>query len=220
MNDKVLAYPAIGDVENPILGHVMNTLLDVSGKTQPSGDTETLAYRTYRNLCEQLHERPKSLHGMGMSCGLSYLSGLDTDPKGIVDKVLKVRHEGDKNIREAFVLFSDRADVYAGTSQQRTTGGDALCRYIRENKLGSILETGARKNPNSGNMIKVWVWSPPHESLEKVNRVMPVAGFTLSFNSYGDAIYKKIEIKPFKAPDAFDENHESMNSINSAAREA
>src|SRR6202007_2960824 len=90
-----------------------------------------------------------------------------------VHKVLKERHKNDKKkIREAFVMFSD-------TDNGASYGGNSLCRYIRENNLGEIIEMGPRMNPNTGNQIKVWVWAPPHESLEPRNRAMPVPGTKL-----------------------------------------
>lgn len=124
-----------------------------------------------------------------MSCGVSFIHGLaGTAPSAIVNKILIERHECDpKKIREAFVIFSDVEDYYRDDNRnRRDTGGDALARYIRENNLGTILETEARINPNSGNKIKVWVWSPPHPSLSGNDKHIPVFGMKRVFDSDGD----------------------------------
>lgn len=114
------------------------------------------------------------------SCGVSILSGLNsTHPKDVVNKILKERAPTDRKfIREAFVMFSD-------TDNRGTKGGNALCAYIKDNKLGNIVEFGPRMNPNTGNMIKLWIWTPPHESLHPEYKQMPVYGKVLVKNQYG-----------------------------------
>lgn len=122
--------------------------------------------------------------GTFSSCGVSVLSGLrDATPKQIVDKILKERHPNDsKKIREAFVTFSD-------TNHDHIYGGNALYRYIKDNKLGDIVEMGPRMNPNTGNMIKFWVWAPPHEDLNPVNKFMPVYGKIMQRDQHGNIVY-------------------------------
>jgi hypothetical protein len=125
---------------------------------------------------------PNNIFGTYYSCGVSVLSGLSvSSPEQMVNKVLKERAITDtKKIREAFVVFSDVAEGH---------GGNSLCRYIKDNKLGDIVEFGPRMNPNTGNMIKMWVWSPPHESLHPSNRFMPVHGKRLVTNGLGYPSY-------------------------------
>jgi len=115
------------------------------------------------------------------SCGISILSGVTRSlPKDIVYKVLHERSRHDKKtIREAFVMFSD-------TDHDGNRGGNALAAYIRENQLGDIVEAGPRMNPNSGNQIKMWIWSPPHKSLHPHDRYMPVYGKKLVRDKYGN----------------------------------
>lgn len=36
--------------------------------------------------------------------------------------------------------------------------GKELTGYIRKNKLGKVFKTDALRNPNSGNMLTMWVW--------------------------------------------------------------
>lgn len=37
--------------------------------------------------------------------------------------------------------------------------GNSLKKYITDNKLGTVTRSGAKKNPNSGNSIKVYLWT-------------------------------------------------------------
>lgn len=123
---------------------------------------------------------PSTVNGSYASCGLTMLSGLSVQsPADIVQKVLIERSPFDrKQIREAFVLFSD-------TDYDGKTGGNALFAYIVANKLGQITEFGPRMNPNTGNQIKLWVWAPPHASLEPRYKHMPVYGKTQRMDSMG-----------------------------------
>jgi hypothetical protein len=113
-----------------------------------------------------------------VSCGVTLATGLSSQtPEDFVYKILCERNYADpKTIREAFVVFSDID--YIG-------GGNAICAYIRKNNLGTILETEARQNPNTGNFIRVWVWSPPHKSLDPRYRYMPVRGKPRVINENG-----------------------------------
>lgn len=118
-----------------------------------------------------------TLDGSYCSCGISVMSGvIYSEPKEIVYKILEKRATTDKRIREAFVIFSDIDRGYT-----KSSGGDALCKYIKDNNLGSIIETEPRMNPNTGNSIKVWVWSPPHESLHPKDKYLPVQGLVWSY---------------------------------------
>jgi hypothetical protein len=50
----------------------------------------------------------------------------------------------------AFVVFSD---------SKGCGNGDRLATVIRKHKLGSVTGTVWKRNPNTGNEIKVWIWS-------------------------------------------------------------
>lgn len=124
---------------------------------------------------------PSTVDGSYGSCGVSILSGLSHSPaEVIVAKVLKQRHPLDrKRIREAFVTFSD-------TDNGGKCSGNALYKYIKDNNLGQIHEFGPRMNPNTGNMIKFWVWEPPHETLSPRYKYMPVYGKIQQMDPYGN----------------------------------
>jgi hypothetical protein len=52
--------------------------------------------------------------------------------------------------KTAFVVFTDVAPYEYGVS---------LAAYIRKRKLGTVVTMIPKKNPNSGNRLKVWLWS-------------------------------------------------------------
>lgn len=39
--------------------------------------------------------------------------------------------------------------------------------FIRKNRLGEVIETDFNRNPNSGNLVKVWVWTVDHEACKR-----------------------------------------------------
>ena len=45
--------------------------------------------------------------------------------------------------------------------------GDALVKYIRDHKLGEVLETGSHKNKNSGNNLKACLWVVDDDKLKQ-----------------------------------------------------
>lgn len=152
--------------------------------TTPAKKTAPAEYPTIYDTWDEFHSAfagrmlplgpiKSDVLGSFASCGISVLSGLSgTAPARIVDKILKERASTDrKNTREAFVVFSD-----IDRHPDSTHGGGALCRYIKENNLGDIIEAGPRMNPNTGNRIKMWIWSPPHESLNPNDKYLPVHG--------------------------------------------
>lgn len=47
----------------------------------------------------------------------------------------------------------------------KSTYGQDLVAYIKEHKLGEIVESPVRKNPNSKNNVQVWVWAPSRDGL-------------------------------------------------------
>ena len=44
--------------------------------------------------------------------------------------------------------------------------GKDLANLIKENSLGTLYEMPWRKNPNSGNNIKMWVWAADYSALK------------------------------------------------------
>lgn len=52
----------------------------------------------------------------------------------------------------AFYLFTD-------TGGSKRSSGGKLAKFITENKLGIVTASPTKRNPNSQNMLTVWVWA-------------------------------------------------------------
>ncbi len=92
------------------------------------------------------------------------LSHLQYKPETLCQFVLE-EHEG--NIEDSgdwadddfvFVMFSDIVN----------RGGDRLYHFIIDNGLGVIHRTRDRRNPNTDNTIRVFVWQPIWDRLESL----------------------------------------------------
>ena len=58
----------------------------------------------------------------------------------------------------AYIVFTDN---------NNHTRGIELARFIRKRHLGTLINTGQRKNPNSGNLVKLWIWAPNEDAVNK-----------------------------------------------------
>lgn len=58
----------------------------------------------------------------------------------------------------AFILF---------TGIKRSKYGEKFQEFIEQNELGEVIVTKEKKNPNSGNNLKVWVWAIEPKKLKK-----------------------------------------------------
>lgn len=96
-------------------------------------------------------------------CGLRDIEGLcERTPKEAMINVCYdfFRDEMDS----AFILFT-------GVTKKRY--GQKFKKYILDNKLGTVIETESKRNPNSSNRIKTWVWTLNVTKLKswfKINR--------------------------------------------------
>lgn len=97
-------------------------------------------------------------------CGVSEIDGLDIDPKRTLLNLCEMKFEEDSwdeyRTEQAFILFTDIAEG-------KDSCGEYLAKYIKEHKLGYTVQTRAKTNPNSGNKIKAWLWSPKEKELLK-----------------------------------------------------
>lgn len=87
-------------------------------------------------------------------CGLDIFDGL-SNPLQVLNKICRERYSDGGT--QAFVCFTDTVS---------NGNGKNLCDYINKNKLGVVISTRQKKNPNSGNVIKVWIWSPNERNLK------------------------------------------------------
>lgn len=59
------------------------------------------------------------------------------------------------NFRYAYFTQAGRAQTY----------GEEFATYIKDQQLGEVVETTLNVNPNSGNELKMWVWTVDHDRL-------------------------------------------------------
>ena len=57
--------------------------------------------------------------------------------------------------------------VFTGVTSHDSVYGQRLADYILKNKLGTIVTSVSKRNPNSGNMIQIWTWGVDKEALIK-----------------------------------------------------
>jgi hypothetical protein len=86
-------------------------------------------------------------------CGVDEIDGLENNtPEEIV--------YGSYNANKGNCAYYTFTDVEDGN-------GDGVAKYIRANKLGTITRAPIALNPNSGNRIKIWIWTVDHAAMEK-----------------------------------------------------
>lgn len=98
-------------------------------------------------------------------CGISFWDGLDNvDPHDTLMAMCEAKYPGvdeewgddEDGVKQAFIIFADVVGE----------NGEALAAYIKKNDLGYTISTLQKKNPNSGNLIKCWIWSPKERNLK------------------------------------------------------
>ena len=95
-------------------------------------------------------------------CGVRELSGI------------RDHRTPEKTLRDAFEGYEGELDdgkkclnlnfchiIFTDVVGYRPTYGDFLAQYIEANGLGVVTFSVVRKNPNTGNQLRVWVWSLP-----------------------------------------------------------
>ena len=91
-----------------------------------------------------------------ISCGVRELTGLSQPSKTLIQQVMKAK--GKTAMYEDFihVMFSDNVET---SEFRKTSSGIRLAKLIEKEKLGNLMVTSPRVNPNSGNHIQTWIWS-------------------------------------------------------------
>ena len=99
-------------------------------------------------------------------CGVDEIAGLADTPEETLKDVCYEKYPlknsncwyDEEGEEQAFILITDT--VKRGFDKK-------LVDYIRLNKLGVVIGTKPKKNPNSGNRIRAWLWSPNEKNLNK-----------------------------------------------------
>lgn len=81
-------------------------------------------------------------------CGIEEISGLCEEPIDTLYKLSSYTTFMDKGY--CMLLFTDAVKFKRGENFKN---------YIVKNKLGDVIETKRKFNPNSYNMIKAYIWS-------------------------------------------------------------
>lgn len=82
-------------------------------------------------------------------CGLDEIMGVSAQKPNII---LKELYE--------FILDGDsKPPFYLFTDETSSSGGKGLAKYIKDYKLGDLVCTKSKRNPNSGHNIKAWLWT-------------------------------------------------------------
>ena len=93
-----------------------------------------------------------------ISCGIRDLTGLYRPAKALIQQISDER--GRPRMFEDFiqVMFSDNVDPGTGNTK-RVSGGIRLADVIEKEKLGSLVSTTPKRNPNSDHKIQTWIWT-------------------------------------------------------------
>ncbi len=102
-------------------------------------------------------------------CGFKEIDGIEyantpEETKQALKDVCRDFFDGED---AAFLFFT-------GVSKERY--GQKFKALILKNKLGTIIETKAKRNPNSGNAIKAWVWTVNRKNFKeyaKKHKLLP-----------------------------------------------
>lgn len=85
-------------------------------------------------------------------CGIEELHNLNKDPNVCLVRV------AEESQRRAMIIFHDAI---------RYKKGSRLARKIRAKKLGILQSSKKVMNPNSNNVIQMWIWYPDWVALDK-----------------------------------------------------
>lgn len=92
-------------------------------------------------------------------CGVGEIDGLsehDSAPHAL-EALLR-----DNNVpRQPFIIFTQ------ATSTRKEGYGDRFKAYLEKQGLGEVSVSGYRTNPNSGNFVKVFVWTVNQKAMGK-----------------------------------------------------
>jgi len=83
------------------------------------------------------------------SCGMVELHTLSVPTKNLLEEVNRTRY--------ALVVFSD---------SEGRGNGNRLYADIVDHELGRVVRTDAKRNPNTGNDIRAFAWSPDYAALK------------------------------------------------------
>ena len=111
-------------------------------------------------------------------CGIGELSGLESNPltniKRMCDDYFHIEEFEDnidfvstKKRKIPKVVYEDAFALVLFTDAIGNNNGNKFAKFIKKNKLGTLQASPIRRNHNSGNRIRSWVWSVNKPNLKK-----------------------------------------------------
>lgn len=73
---------------------------------------------------------------------------------------------GNRYNRSTTVIPGNFRYAYFTQAGEGSTYGTSFAEYIKKHQLGEVIETAFNVNPNSGNQLKMWVWTVNHDALK------------------------------------------------------
>lgn len=105
--------------------------------------------------------RPVRLMGTSISCGVRELVGVSQCSPRELLKSIDLTHL-------AHVVFSDSTNrPHYERNSGNNFSGNNFAQFLRDNKLGRVVASPVRVNPNSYSPIAVWIWTPNKNAVEK-----------------------------------------------------
>ena len=98
-------------------------------------------------------------------CGLREITALSRheSPENAIKSLIDPRRGAFASLADRpFVIFTEAVSAtYPGGRRY----GLQLARYIKEKKLGTVMKSGFKINPGSGNKLRMFVWTPDYTAL-------------------------------------------------------
>jgi len=89
-------------------------------------------------------------------CGIKELRGISNRlPQDILNDIAE---EWFVDVPRAYMIFSCESKYAAGRQLEK---------FIKHNNLGTVVRTKSKVNPNSGNLLSVWLWAVNNTAFKK-----------------------------------------------------
>lgn len=84
---------------------------------------------------------------------------------------IQVDSDSEKTIKDAardwFENDMDGSFIFFSVTELYVAKGKDIAKYIKQHKLGKTHKTKSTKNPNSGNMLTMWMWEVHKTNFQK-----------------------------------------------------
>lgn len=89
-------------------------------------------------------------------CGVHEIDNLEGE--GNAERSMRI-------VCEDYFGEDNHCAFYTFTDVMEYKNGTAFAKYIKDHKLGRVVKSHTRRNPNSGNRISIWIWEPHFTNL-------------------------------------------------------